>query len=36
MFNGDLRQAIVYLAEKYPGGTEVVREDNLTQNKNGS
>ena len=27
MFNGDLRQAIVYLAEKYPGGTEVIRED---------
>jgi len=33
MFNGDLRQAIVYLAEKYPGGTEVIREDDLTQNK---
>jgi hypothetical protein len=23
MFKGDLREAIVYLAEKYPGGTEL-------------
>jgi hypothetical protein len=31
MFNGDLRQAIVYLAEKYPGGTEV-EDDRKTTN----
>jgi hypothetical protein len=34
MFNGDLRQAIVYLAEKYPGGTEV--EDDRKSTSNGS